>query len=132
MPTISVRVDDETHAKVKYRADLQGVSISDCLRSAVERFITESPKSALSADVSVLQSQLKEAQEDEIGFLRGELTAVRAAAEESAQHAASASERADTIVLSLTQQLDRSTLQLEDLRQTDQRSLWARLFKRES
>ena len=122
MPTISGRVGEEIYDKIKQQADAQGISLSDLLRSAVEQVLTESANPALSEEVTVLQKQLSE-KDEEIQFLRGELTAIR-------QEASDAAQRSDTIVLGLTGQLDRANFQIEDLRKTDQRSFWGRLFNR--
>ena len=48
---------------------------------------------------------------------------------ESRRGSEGAAERHDTIVLTLTQQLDHANLQLEDLRQARSKRWWQRLFR---
>ena len=48
--------------------------------------------------------------------------------EETQRAAEDASKRHDTIVLQMTTQLERTQLQLEDMRQRTQHSWWKRLF----
>lgn len=56
MPTISVRVDDETAARVAAKAEKAGVSVSDYLRNLMDDKVNEAE--ANSAVVEVLSNEL--------------------------------------------------------------------------
>ena len=74
---------------------------------------TDTPTTLISQMTKQIDSQA-----EEIAFLRGELS------KQTDEHA-DQSKRHDTIVLKMTQQLDRAQLQLEDLQKHP--SLWQRL-----
>lgn len=89
----------------------------------IEKFAkpTKRAKTTVPATTTNLISQMTkqiDSQADEIAFLRGELS------KQTDEHSEQ-SKRHDTIVLKMTQQLDRAQLQLEDLQKHP--SLWQRL-----
>jgi DNA repair exonuclease SbcCD ATPase subunit len=78
-----------------------------------------------SIDVAVDVQQLLNEKEALVEQLKSEIEHLRQVLAETQRQLEESSSRSDTIILQLTQQLDRAHLQLEDLRQ--RRSVWQRM-----
>ena len=120
MPIISARIDGELHEQVKLEAQLEGVSPSKYLKRLIENAVNgglhfggHPSKGGEAITLGIMRERLKEKGE-EIDYLRQELTSARQATD-------SGSQRHDTIVLQLTQDLKDTQQQLEDLRKPRRR-----------
>ncbi len=128
MHKTSLKIPEDLYHKIKTRADSQAVTVSEFIRTTVSAAL-EDP---------VVQQQdpvLPKEDQSEIKFLReqvdrftSQLDDANRRQEETQRAAEEASKRHDTIVLKMTTQLDRTTLQLEDLRNQQRQSWWGRLF----
>lgn len=64
MPIVSARIPDELHEQVRIKAELQGISISNLIRQAIEDAITRRKQESQNIEdhptFVLLQDQLKE------------------------------------------------------------------------
>jgi antitoxin component of RelBE/YafQ-DinJ toxin-antitoxin module len=115
MRNLCVRVDDATHEQVSQKAEEMAVSLSDFMRGALHAMCNndacnpEPESEELKSTMEILHSQLH-VKDMQLERYQGQLEAFQMQLGEQ-------SKRHDTIVLQMTQQLDRANLQLEDLRQ---------------
>jgi predicted CopG family antitoxin len=141
MPNTSIRIADDIYEHLKQEAAAQGISISDFIRNAIEQALHTVAQPTRSENIDVLQRQLAE-REDEVQYLRQELSATRQNTEvqlttkdeqlqtkdEQISELHKLVAMAQTTANELTQQLKSTSLQLEDLRQKEHRSVWKRLL----
>lgn len=123
MRNLCVRVEEETYEQVSDKAKEMRVSLSDFMRKSLHAMCNngacnqEDSSAELKPTLQILHSQLcakdmqLERKEVQLEQLFGDLS------EQNKRH--------DTIVMQLTQQLDRSLLMLEDLRK--RRSVWQKI-----
>ena len=107
MPQFHVRVSEKLHDKALAKSEEFGISLSDLIREAVSQLCTNGATQTPTSP-------------DELQHYREQIATLQ-------QHLAEQSQRHDTIVLQLTQQLDRVHLQLED---HQKRRWWHRIFAR--
>jgi negative regulator of replication initiation len=109
-----VKVDDELYEKIKQRAESDGISLSDFMRDALMKRTCDSHELSDAPQATAHEDymQLHERYMSMVEQLQSDLS------EQSKRH--------DMIVAQMTTQLERSQLQLADLRQ--HRSFWQRLI----
>ena len=150
MKHLGTRVDEAFYDQVKVHAEGMDMSISEFVRVAVEQISVnrKGNRQQVSADlltdvpqtVATLSNQLElkdqqlERKEKQLEQIQAELNEqIRLFAQElseSRRGGEEAGERSDTIIAQMTQQLKRTTSQLEDMRSTHKQGWWGRVFTR--
>lgn len=120
---VGFRAQIQYHEKIKAHADAIGMSVSDFLRDAVEQALN-GVKSGVKSDFAVLEKQL-DVKDQQIADLSRQLEDGSRRHEQTQRGSEEAAKRSDMLLAQMTQQLDRSQLQLEDMRR--RRSWWQRL-----
>jgi antitoxin component of RelBE/YafQ-DinJ toxin-antitoxin module len=126
MRNLCVRVDEATYQQVSQKAVEMELSLSDFMRQALHAMCSngecnpESESPQFKEMLAMMHSQL---QAKDMQLERKETQLEQVQEDLSEQ-----SKRHDTIVLQMTQQLDRTTLLLEDMRR---RSWWKRLLRKD-
>ena len=116
------------HEKIKTHADSTGLSISDFLRDAVEHALN-GVKSDVKSDLTLLEKQF-DVKDRQIEDLSRQLEDGNRRHEETQRASEEAAKRSDMLLAQMTQQLDRTQLQLEDMRNRQTQSWWGRMFGR--
>ena len=106
----TIRINEQLNQKATDKADSLGVSRAEVMRRALSAFCNQTSPNTDSAETNRLLIQLEAANE------------ARNKAEEAFNESRS---RSDTIIMQLSQQIDRQQLQLEDIRRN--RSIFARI-----
>ena len=126
MRNLCVRVDEATYEQVTQKAVEMGLSLSDFMRQALHALCSngscnpDSQSLQLKEMLEMMPSQLQ-AKDMQLERKDAQLVQLQEALSEQ-------SKRHDTIVLQMTQQLDRANLMLEDMRH---RAWWQRLFRKD-
>lgn len=121
MRKTSLRFPQDLYQKIEAAAESDGLSLSEFVRVKMEGIL-----SAESGQRAGMSGQ--EADNEETHFLRRQIEHLTTELSETRRAYEEGTKRHDTIVLQMTTQLDRTTLQLEDLRNPGKQSWWGRLL----
>jgi len=130
MKHISIRLPEQLYEEVVDKSKEKSISVSEFARSVIASVLTQtntsSPQQSIqehTTSIHLIDTFTKQLKEKD-----NQISEANRRHEETQRAAEDASKRHDTIILQMTEQLDRANLQIEDMRPKQNVNWWTRMF----
>ena len=123
MKHISIRLPEQLYEEVVDKSKEKSISVSEFARSVIASVLTQTNTSSPQQSIHLIDTFTKQLKEKD-----NQISEANRRHEETQRAAEDASKRHDTIILQMTEQLDRANLQIEDMRPKQNVNWWTRMF----